>query len=294
MKDYKDNIDKQFEFNQGKNLFYNGILNSLKFSPETLNAIEGIDLIDPNSEGFLIDYLTNRAVQEFCKINQYYNFDKQAQTTLRSIYAELFTNLKNRQWSLDSIAEKHYAGLIKWLQETNSFAEKIYNSKGELIESVACSEYSPELQIEILQIDLNQINEPVLDIGCGKQGNLVLYLRQKGFDAYGFDRFIYNTPFLSNSDWFEYKFEKDKWGTIVSNLGFSNHFQHHHFRNDGNYISYAKRFMDILNSLKIGGSFHYAPDLPFVEQHLDNDKYLLTKQPVGGYEFKASIIKRLK
>lgn len=294
MKEYKVNIDKQFEFNQGKNLFYNGILNSLKFSPETLNAIEGIDLIDPNSESFLIDYLTNRAVQEFCKVNQYYNFDKQAQLALRSIYAELLTNLKNSQYSIDSIAGRHYASLIKWLQETNSFAEKIYNSKGELIESVACSEYSPELQVEILQIDLNQITEPVLDIGCGKQGNLVLYLRQKGIKAYGFDRFTYNSPFLSNSDWFDYKFEKDKWGTIVSNLGFSNHFQHHHFRNDGNYISYARRFMDILNSLKIGGCFHYAPDLPFVEQYLDKDKYLLTKQPVGGYEFKSSKIKRLK
>jgi len=294
MKDYKDNIDKQFEFNQGKNLFYSGILNSLRFSPETLSAIEGIDLIESNSESFLIDYLTNRAVQEFCKINQYYNFDKQAQTALRSLYAELFTNLKNRQSSIDSIAEKHYANLVNWLQETNSFAEKIYNSKGEIIESVACSEYSPELQIEILQIDLNQIAEPVLDIGCGKQGNLVLYLRQKDIEAYGFDRFTYNSPFLSNSDWLEYNFEKDKWGTIVSNLGFSNHFQHHHFRKDGNYISYAKRFMDILNSLKIGGCFHYAPDLPFVEQYLDKDKYVLTKQPVGGYKFKSSKIKRLK
>ena len=43
MKIYQDNIDKQFEFNQGKNLFYKGILNSLRFSPETLNAIEKID-----------------------------------------------------------------------------------------------------------------------------------------------------------------------------------------------------------------------------------------------------------
>ena len=138
MKKYQDNIDKQFEFNQGKNLFYNGILSSLRFSPETLNAIEKIDLIDSDSENLLIDYLTNRAVQEFCKVNQYYTFDKQAQLFLRSLYVDLFTNIKKHKSSIESIAENHYDNLIKWLQETNSFAEKNYTSKGEIIESVAC------------------------------------------------------------------------------------------------------------------------------------------------------------
>lgn len=242
----------------------------------------------------MIDYLTNRSVQEFCKINQYYTFDKQAHLILRNLYAELFTNIKTRKYSIGSIAETHYHNLMKWLQETNSFAEKIYNSKGEMIESVICSEYSPDLQIEILQIDINQIVEPVLDIGCGNQGSLVLYFRQKGIEAYGFDRFVCDNSFLSNSDWLEYKFEKDKWGTITSNLGFSNHFQHHHFRNDGNFIEYTKKYMDILNSLKIGGCFHYAPDLPFVEQYLNEDKYQIIKCNIGDYEFKSTKIKRLK
>lgn len=291
---FQDSIDKQFEFNQGKNLFYQGILNSLRFSPETLNAIEKIDLIDPDSENLLIDYLTNRAVQEFCKINQYFAFDKQAHLSLRNLYADLFTNIKNRKSSIDSVAEKHYDNLIKWLQETNSFAEKVYASKGEMLESVACSEYSAEMQNEILQIDPDHIIEPVLDIGCGKQGNLVLFLRQKGIEAYGFDRLAFDSPALNNSDWFEFEFEKDKWGTIISNLGFSNHFHHHHLRNDGNFIDYAKKYMEILGSLKTGGSFHYAPDLPFVEQYLDKDKYQLTKLSIGNYEFHSSRIKRLK
>lgn len=126
------------------------------------------------------------------------------------------------------------------------------------------------------------------------KGNLVLYLRQKGIEAYGFDRFAYNNSFLTNSDWFEYKFEKEKWGTITSNLGFSNHFQHHHFRNDGKFVDYAKKYMDILNSLKIGGGFHYAPDLPFIEQYLDLDKYKLKKKNVCDYKFKSMKIERLK
>jgi hypothetical protein len=294
MKIFQDNIDQQFEFNDGKNLFHHGILNSLRFSPGTLEAIESIDLIGIESENLLIDYLTNRTLQEFCRINQYYTFDKQAQASLRDLYVDLFTNIKGRKTTIDLIAEKHYDNLIKWLQETNPFAEKLYAGKGEIIEPVACSEYSPELQVEILQIDLDQIIGPVLDIGCGKKGKLVLYLRKKGIEAYGFDRFADNHPFLSNSDWLAYKYEKNTWGTITSNLGFSNHFQHHHFRNDGNYIDYAKKYMDILNSLKISGCFHYAPDLPFVEQYLDEEKYLLTKRNVRNYIFKSTKIKRLK
>lgn len=293
MKSLQENIDKQLEFNRGKNLFYNGIINSLKFNAETIDAIKKIGKIDIVSENLLIDSLTNKVLQEFCEINQYYTFNKRSKKALRGIYYNLFSNIKKNKISTDSIAKKHYESLIKWLQITNPFAEKIYTSKAEIIESVACSEYSADLQIEILQIDIKQINEPVLDIGCGKKGNLVMHLRQNGIEAYGFDRFVVNNSFLSNSDWFEYKYDKIKWGTIVSNLGFSNHFVHHHLRDDNSFIDYAKLYMNILNSLKIGGSFHYSPDLPFVEQYLDEYKYHITKRNIGGYDFKSIIIKRL-
>ena len=293
MKEYKDNIDKQFRFNKNKNLFYNGILGSLRFSPETMEALERIDLIDPGSADLLADYLTDRAIREFCRVNQYYTFDKQARSGLRSIYTDLFASIKSRCSSMDKIAENHYENLIRWLQETNPFAEKIYNSMGEKIDPVVCSEYSPALQVEILRIDVEHLMEPVLDIGCGERGDLVHYLRQKGIEAYGFDRFAFSDPYLYSSDWLEYKYEKGRWGTITSNLAFSNHFQHHHFRNDGSYIEYARKFMEILNSLKTGGCFHYAPDLPFIEQFLDKDKFQLTKHNIGDYEVKSTVIKRL-
>ena len=293
MKEYKNSINKQFGFNKDKNLFHKGIRNSLRFSPETLLALEKTDLIDSGSEEMLVDYLTDRAIQEFCRVNQYYTFDKQARSLLRGLYVDLFANIKDRRSSMEVIAENHYENIIKWLQETNPFAEEIYNSKGEKIDPVVCSEYSPALQIEILQIDVDRMMEPVLDIGCGEKGNLVLYLRQKGIEAFGIDRFAFSDPCLYCSDWFEYRFEKERWGTIISNIAFSNHFQHHHFRNDGSYIDYARKYMDILNSLKTGGSFHYAPDLPFIEQFLDKNKFQLTKQSIGDYKFESTVIKRL-
>lgn len=293
MENFQENIDKQLEFNKGKNLFYNGIINSLKFSPETIAAIEKIGKIDIASENMLIDNLTTRVLQEFCAVNQYYTFSDSSKTTLKNIYIKLFFNIKNNRTSIDAIAKSHYKTLIKWLQKTDPFAELIYSSKNELIEPVACSEYSPAMQIEILQLDIDQLIEPVLDIGCGKKANFVMHLRQNGIEAYGLDRFVSDNTFLTNSDWFEYDFVKKKWGTIISNLGFSNHFIHHHMRNDGSFIDYAKQFMKILNSLKIGGNFHYAPDLPFVEQYLDVNTFQVTRKKIGNYDFNSIKITRL-
>ena len=289
---FLENIDKQISFNQGKNLFHKGVGNSLRFIPETLTIIGKAGELDSDSENFLIDYITNRALQEFCRINQYYTFDKQAEKDLRDLYVRLFSNIRNTVSPIDTIAEVHYANLKNWLQKTNSFAEKIYVSKQELIEPVACSEYSPELQIEILQIDISCIKEPVLDIGCGKQGNLVTYLRQYGIEASGFDIFAYNIPYLSEYDWFEYDYGIEKWGTIISNLGFSNHFNHHNLRNDGNFIGYARKYVEILSSPKIGGSFYYAPDLPFIEPYLDQNKYQLNKRIIGDGT-KSQKVKRI-
>lgn len=289
-----ENIDQQFGFNQGKNLFYQGILDCLRFSPETMAAIEKMDTLDTDSENLLIDELTRKAIQEFCRINQYYTFDKEDRQALRNLYTELVANLKNRTSAADVIAEQHYQKLITWLKQTNPFAEQIYSPKGEMIEAVACSEYSPDLQIEILDLDIKLVASPALDIGCGKQGRLVMFLREKGLEAFGFDRFAGENPYLSNADWFEFHFERGRWGTIISHLGFSNHFYHHHVRNDGNFAEYARKYMEILESLKPGGSFHYAPALPFVEQYLDSEKFRLTTRNIGSYEFKASKITRLR
>lgn len=294
MKAFQRNIEKQFKFSQGKNLFHAGNINKSHFIPGTISAIERLYELNASSENVLIDYTTNRALEEFCRMNQYYTFDKQSQLTLRDIYTGLFSAIRNNPSELASIAEWHLTNLKNWLSETNPFAAKLYEAKAEIIEPVACSEYSPELQIDILQVDAEQITGPVLDIGSGKQGKLVSYLRGLGIEAFGIDRFVKDSLYLTNSDWMTYEYGTEKWGTITSNLGFSNHFNHHHLRNDGSFITYAKKYMDILNSLKIGGSFHYAPDLPFIEQYLDIEKYHVAKRNVGDENFKSVKIKRLK
>lgn len=117
---------------------------------------------------------------------------------------------------------------------------------------------------------------------------------EKGVETYGIDRFSFTDKNLSNSDWLEYSYGVEKWGTIISNLGFSNHFKHHNLREDGNYIEYGKKYMEILKSLKIGGEFYYAPDLPFIEQYLDSRQFRIDKNEIGKYHFKTTKITRLK
>ncbi len=292
MDGFTKNIDNQIEFNQGKNIFLDN-LDFFQFAKETVKAISNIDRLNPESKQSLVDYATDKAIEEFCRVNQYYSFNLKAKNGLRKIYSDLFDNFQLKTNSIEDISKNHYNKLKNWLKENNPFAEKIYKNDNEKLEPVACSEYSPRLQIDILQIDIDHLMQPVLDIGCGHNGYLVNHLKTQGIEVYGIDRFKFENSNLKTSDWLDYDYGKEKWGTVVSNLGFSNHFNHHNLREDGNYIEYAQTYMCILNSLKIGGCFHYAPDLPFIEKYLDNNQYELRKYEINEYDFKTAIIKKI-
>lgn len=291
---YLKNIDQQIDFNKGKNIFLDNDDLKLKFIEDTISVISNIKELTVDSEKVLIEYATEKAIEEFCRINQYYSFNNEAKNELRHVYSILFSSIKTNEKSIELISKEHYERLKQWLGKTNPFAEKIYSNAEPNISPVACSEYSVELQIAILNVDTQEIMEPFLDIGCGKQGNLVNYLGKLGIDSTGIDRLSFSDNNLINSDWLEYHFGLEKWGTIVSNLGFSNHFKHHNLREDGDYIEYAKKYMDILKSLKIGGRFHYAPDIPFIEMYLDRNQFQINKYRIGEFDFETTVITRLK
>jgi hypothetical protein len=294
MEKYLKIIDKQIESNQGKNIFLGSNDTTLKFAVDTITEIPNINELDADAEDLLLDYATNKVIEEFCRINQYYTFNSQARKDLRNIYESLFSSIKSNEISVEMIESNHYRNLRLWLRKTNSFAEKMYSNAGKDIKPVACSEYSADLQMNVLKLNVQTLMEPLLDIGCGKNGNLVKYLCGQGIDARGIDRFSFSKGNLFNADWLEFNYGTARWGTIISNLAFSNHFKHQHLKEDGSYIDYAKKYMEILKSLKIGGSFHYAPDLPFIELYLDEKQYQVAKHGIGQFEFKTTTIKRLK
>ena len=294
----KQHIKDQIAFNSGKNLFADEHLKSLKMIEVTESLVEKIQQMDAETKKEMINFMADEALQEFCRVNQYFAFNTESVNELKRVYSELNQNIRNLKATaskaeLDDISREHYLSLCDWLVRTNAFASKMYSGDQEYAVPVACSEYPPDLQLSILNIDLRLLIEPVLDIGCGRELNLVNFLRDNGIEAYGIDRFDNENPYYIKTDWLEYNFDIQKWGSLISNLGFSNHFIHHNQRADGNFREYAQKYMEILNSLKTGGSFYYAPELPFIEKHLDKTNYQYTGNTIEGYVFKSSRVTRI-
>jgi len=290
--------DQQITEKSGENLQEDKKTLSLPFFETTQSLIEKFKKHDIQSEELLIDFLTDEALRKFCTMNQYFSFNTKSVNELKLIFKELNEKIKDPysladQQVLERLTHEHNQKINDWLMQTNAFAGKMYAPDQDNVQPVACSEYAPDLQLEILQIDLKKLRQPVLDVGCGREINLVNYLREKEFEVYGIDRFDNDNPYYQKTDWLEYDFGIQKWGSIISNLGFSNHFIHHNLRVDGNYREYARKYMEILDSLLSGGSFYYAPDLPFIEKHLDRFKYECTTFSIPGYKFKASRVTRI-
>jgi hypothetical protein len=145
---------------------------------------------------------------------------------------------------------------------------------------VPCATYRPETQLAVLGLDPATMRQPVLDLGCGEEASLVRHLRAAGVAAFGVDRVARPQEHVEVADWFEATLAPGAWGTIVSHLGFSLHFVHHHLRSSERARRYATRYMEILRALSEGGAFVYAPGLPFIEPLLPADQYRVSRRAV--------------
>lgn len=205
MESFEKIIDRQIEFNQGKNIFY-GNLDFFQFSNETVKTVSKVNGLPHKTKQFLIEYSVDKAIEEFSRVNQYYSFNSKSTKGLREIYTDLLNNIQAKEESIENISNKHYRKLKQWLLENNPFAEDIYNKTNRQVSPIPCSQYSAELQIKILNIDLSNLRQPVLDIGCGKESFLVNYLKSRNFDAVGIDRFKFSSSNLITTDWLEYNY----------------------------------------------------------------------------------------
>ena len=294
----KELIDEQIETSRGMNLFSENSLKSFRFSDSILDSMDEIIEMKEEELTDLVEHAKKKTLAEFCRVNQYYTVDAELQRNLEANYLLLLDEI--RTWkhgqsgdSTEDIAHRHFVRLRYVLKRTNPFAETLYSTRSKTLTPVPCSEYSPSLQIDLLGIDMNNLAEPVLDVGCGKEARLVEFLRSQGIAAFGLDRFVEPSSYLTQTGWFEFDFHPDKWGTVLSHLGFSNHFVHHHHRNDGDYMRYAQTYLKILTSLKIGGRFHYTPGLKFIEQHLDRRQFAVEYKRLDN-GFDSVIVERTK
>lgn len=290
---FHHSIDRQLQANKGKNLYYSNRDTLFQFL-EGNNRHKFAEIFsDTATQELLIDYTISKVLREFFHTNQYISINERDKSILRKVYKKLLSELSDQQISLSDIASRHFARLASWLSYSNPHIEKINPSDQKSATGVVCSEYSAALQLELLDINTENIMEPVLDIGCGEHAHLSVFLKEKKLNVFGLDRLLYKKEsWLSEISWFEFEFKPDSWGAIISNLSFTSHFLNNHLREDGKFMEYAQKYMEILQSLKQGGSYHYAPSLPFIEDHLDKNTYKVDRKIINK-DYQRTIITRL-
>ncbi len=300
---WKDIIQNQLSENAGKNIFSSRKENNFSFSSDLEEWLKSGEILQLDSEKaeHLIDELVNLVLEKFYQVNQFYQFDHTARCQLKLIYLHLLRECRslaegeitsNYSETLPVFAN-HYLRLQEWLKQHQPFAKTLNPPNIFQAAKVVCAEYQALIQLQALALDPLELKYPVLDLGCGREAYLVNFLQQYNPAVYGLDRITPAQNKFTQSDWLEYDFVPDTWGTIISHLGFSNHFLHHHYRLDGNYLAYARKFMDILKSLISGGTFIYTPALDFIESYLDPSQYMIQNGKVPEVDYNWTRINKL-
>ncbi len=213
------------------------------------------------------------------KINQFQSITQAHEETLGDIAQRWLARLRTH-WVVPLTPQ----ALAEFATATRTYVEQV--------ESVCLDpngprpvseEYSAEVQLQVLHLTPAEISEPILDIGCGKEANLVHWLRSQRMNAVGVDRFGDPSRGCIVMDWFEFPFVPDYFGTIIAHLSYSLHFLRHHLAPDGQAERFAKQYMSILRSLRVGGRMVYAPGLPFIERLLPPSRYAVTRYPIQHF-----------
>lgn len=291
-------IEDQMVANEDKSLFFEGerifTISEKMYNlfVHNFEKIHNLLLNDDEQINRLISNTVEKTMKIFQNSNQYISFRDKDKAILQTMYKNMLMKFEREYLNKGTITEKeiykyfneHHKNLKKFLKITNgeNLFEKYRLNKN--IPLVICEEYTAKLQIEILGLDVENLQEPIIDVGCGKDFRLVKLLREKGYKAYGLDRIESKEEFIIKSNWMDYMFEEKKWGTIISHMAFSNHFNHHHFRKDGKYVDFMKKYVEMLKSLKLNGVLTYSPGIEVVEEIIKShykDAYRLEKNDLS-------------
>ena len=192
----------------------------------------------------------------------------------------------------------HHDRLRTWVRDKLAAADALdwFERGGE---DTVCAEYSPATQLEVLGIETSRLLSPILDLGCGTEARLVDHLSGLGFEhVVGIDRDGAGGLALS-ADWFTLPLRPLSWGTIIAHQSFSLHFTNAHLRSSSSAARFAEAYMSILNALRPGGSFVYAPSVPFIEALLPKQRYEVQNRTVqtsvrhSGVSLAASLVTRI-
>jgi len=174
-----------------KNLLCKESLSAFGFSPATISYVKENGAVlhhlsDQEAEA-LVEQLVDKVIVSLCGANQFYHFDSFDRAALRKLYLNLLTELKRlpaQEMELELLARRHYRALQAWLKRSNPFVKSLYAAtQPYLAQEVVCGEYSAQVQLQLLGIETASLQEPILDLGCGKQAFLVKHLRMLGLEA---------------------------------------------------------------------------------------------------------------
>ena len=236
----------------------------------------------------LTAFLVAQTVKLFEGRNQFIAIDAESQRTLVSIYRRHLGgflaavkasdgrgDLAGQLAGVETVLHADLAACVHELSTCNP-------GRAFVLSEPASGRYTPEGQLRVLGLEPGALCEPVLDLGCGGGAGLVRYLQARGVKAIGVDRDLGPGNGLMNADWLDTPLGSACWGTIISHMAFSLHFLHHHLRPGGEAGRYARRHMEILRAVAPGGSFVYAPGLPFIEELLPPSQYEVTRTPIAA------------
>lgn len=229
-------------------------------------------------------YMVRRTIASIFARNQFIDISRRETELLACIYSRLLSATRGLMESCRRLRDFELGAneIIGWHFSSLRLFFDAFSDAYRLSAWVPNMEYSPRRQLSILGLEPEEIPEPVLDLGCGKRGRLVRHLRSIGIEAYGIDRMVGRVSCLRETDWMDASLGDGDWGTIIAHMSFSNHFIHQHLRREGRYIDYARKYMEILGALRVGGMFVYAPGLPFIERHLSGATYAYERTLVEG------------
>ncbi len=292
-------IKQQLDVNKSKNLLFENVTQIMNVEPSFLAALE--ELLNSNTgdkseeiHSEFISFAAKELVKRLYSINPYLRVSKVQVANLEQIYRRTWQRMIKTGNIKTTLNEFHYPELSKWLATLypEKFQQSLKFSSG--VGHVTYEEYSAELQIELLGIDIAHIKQPVIDIGCGSQANLVRYFRSLDVEAYGIDRQLeIHESYLNQVDWFDFYFEPGGWGTVISNMGFTNHLNYAYLHDISQLEHYLLKMKEIIESLSASGYFYYAPSLPFVEDKLSAKSYKVErKQKIS--DIYVSIIMRVE
>ncbi len=288
-------IKQQMKINRSKNLLYSNVEQSMDIHPSFLAALEKLvdspagekqNVVSPE----IVSFASQSLLKRIYSVNQYIQMSDQKVAELEEIYRQTWQVMTQTRNVKTTLRESHYPALSQWLATLypKEFRQHLRNIPE--VGHVVNEEYSADFQMNVFRLDVLQIKPPVIDIGCGSQANLVRYLRSQGVEAYGFDRALeVHQPYLEQSDWFTYTFQKCSWGTIISNMAFTNHLSYAYLHDMTQLEPYLLKMRDILESLMIGGSFYYAPALPYVEDRLAPESYRVEREGTTGEIFVSTV-----